>query len=487
MSANPDIKKVSSGRPDDPLNPDSAPARSVPWFVHVGILLAIVGSNYILRRYLDQAGTHVNSFMGTAYRNELPEIYALAWWEYLLPIHALLGAWQPASILLVHVLEHFLGSAPRVFYFTNAVLVVTCYALSWQVFRSLIFTLTFTLSFAWSTFNHHTYVVSGSVALPLIVSYLLFFLFCQYKLMQPSCNYKIWAPVGMLSMTVYALAYETWLDCVTCMWLAYPVFMVLAYRTQDYRRVKVAAAIVGVTTLTAIAYVLVKTHLSHGQAPGAESDVVMNYGLHRGLVAVEDVIVNWFTLVFIAITTYSPPFLFNGSLSSWRYGTAELIAMQHGYHEQKAHLVGYSHLFLWRFYAGFAAAALLLAFYKSVRVVWRAPSATVVAIFVFLLMTLLPGTTHMLVKYRPMHSAPLLSYHSYFGIVGFSLLLSSCAMWVHQNIQRRGLAWAIVGLIWIDLGYCALARPSFLSHMAVECGFPPYPDAWQNLKEMVRR
>lgn len=463
------------------------PRKNIPWCVHVGIVLAIVGSNYFLRKYLDHAGDHVKSFMETVYPNELPEIYAMSWWQYLLPMNCLWGCWQPTSILLVHALEHVFGSPVRVFYFTNAVLVLTCYCLSWQVFRSLVFSITFTLAFAWSTFNHHVYIVSGSVALPLIVSYLLCFLFCQYKLMQPECNYYVWAPLGILSMLMYAFSYETWLDCVTWMWVAYPFLILLAWRAGDCQRVKVGILICAVTTAAAIAYVAVKTQFSVGQKPGAEADVVMNYGWRQGDIALEDVIVHWFTLVFIAITTYSPPFLFNGSVSSWHYGTQHLIDLQHGYHEHKSHLVGYSHLFLWRFYAGFALAALLLAFWKNVRSCWRNPSTTSIAIFLFLLMTLMPGTTHMLVKYRPMHSAPFLSYHSYFGIVGFTLLISYGMMWIHTNFQRRWLAWAIIALVWVNLGYCALARPALLSHMAVQCGFTPYPDAWANLKALLRR
>jgi hypothetical protein len=161
--------------------------------------------------------------------------------------------------------------------------------------------------------------------------------------------------------------------------------------------------------------------------------------------------------------------------------------LQHGYHAQKAHLVGYNHLFLWRFYAGFAAAALLYLLWKVTCLAWKTPSRTNVAIFLFISMVLMPGTTHMIVKYRPMHSAPFLGYHSYFGVVGFTLLISFFAMWIFDNFQRRQVAWILIALIWFDVGLCALARPSFLSQMAVEAGFAPYPDPWTNLRNMFRR
>jgi hypothetical protein len=462
------------------------PGRSMNWLLHPATLLAVLGLNFFVRCRLDQAGTHVNSFLETCWRESLPEVYALSWWQYFLPIKALTGSWCTTSLLLVHGLERLLDNPVTVFYLTNAAMIATAYVLSWHVFRSWIFTLTLSLCFALSTFNHHTYVISGTVAMPLIISYLLFFLFCQFKLMQAHCNYKVWVPLGLVSMIVYALSYEGWLDCVAYLGVAYPFLIVLVWRAGDSRRAQVAGAILIAVTLAAGVYVLTKTKLGDGQGGGSESDVVFNYGLARALVGLEDVIAHWFTLVFITISTYVPPFLFNASLSSWRYGTDHIIQLQNGYHEQQAHLVGYSHLFLWRFYAGVAAAAFLFWFCKSVRAAWRLPNVTSVAFFLFLLMTLMSGATHMLVKYRPMHSAPFLGYHSYFGIVGFSLLLSLCAWRVHANFQRRWLAWTIIVLIWTNLGYCALARPSLLSHMAVQCGFGSYPDAWKNLKSMLR-
>lgn len=487
MNANTIAEPLPSSRAGKETGTASnSPGRLTNRLVHSCLLLAILGLNFFVRSFLDQAGQHLTSFLTAFYPQQMPELYALPWWCYFLPIECLTGSWCTTSLLLVHGLEHLLGSPVRVFYLTNAVMVTTAYCLSWQAFRSWVFTVTLSLCFALSTFNHHVYTVSGTVAMPLIVSYLLFFLFCQYKLVQEECHYGLWIPAGVLAMAVYALSYEGWLDCVACMGIAYPFLIVVAYRAGDYRRAKIAGAILLVTTLAAVVYVLMKTKLGHGQGSGSESDVVLNYGASRALVAVEDVIAHFFTLLFITVSTYLPPFLCSGSLSSWRYGTQHLIELQNGYHVAQTHLVGYHHLFLWRFYAGFAAATFLFWFWNSIRTAWKMPSLASIACFVFLLMTLMSGSTHMLVKYRPMHSAPFLGYHSYFGIVGLSLFLSLAAYWVHVNFKKRWLVWTLIALLWINLGYCALARPSLLSHMAVQCGFGPYPDAWKNLKSMLR-
>src|SRR5262245_8475400 len=52
--------------------------RKIGWPVHFGILLVILASNFILRRYLDQADKHIVSFMELAYPAQLQEIYAMA-------------------------------------------------------------------------------------------------------------------------------------------------------------------------------------------------------------------------------------------------------------------------------------------------------------------------------------------------------------------------------------------------------------------------
>jgi len=365
-------------------------------------------------------------------------------------------------------------------------MVTTAYTLSFAVFRSRVFAGTLGLCFALTTFNHHVYDVSGTVAMPLIVCYLMFFLFCQYKLLEPGCRLLLWVPIGVLSMLLYALAYEGWLDCVACMGLVYPFLIVLAWRAGEYRRAKVAAAILLVTMATMIGYVALKRSMGDGQGAGSESDVVFNYGRSYWLLAVEDVIGHLFTHFFVTITTYTPPLFFNGSVSSWKFGTEQILALQNGYHLDQTHLLRYHHLFYWRFYAGFAAAMVLFGLWKNVRACWRMPSLTSVGVFVFLMMTLLSGATHSIVKERPMHSAPFLGYHSYFGVVGFSLLLALAAWWMQRNFQRRWLAWSLIALLWLNLGYCALIRPAFLSHMAVQCGFNPYPDAWQNFKNTIR-
>jgi hypothetical protein len=464
--------------------PPSGRASTVGPLALAAILVAILLANYCLRHNLDRANRHVNSFLGVYYKDQLPEIYSLQWWQYLLPIKCLTGSWCSTSLLTVHGLELLLGSPHRVYYLANAVMLVTSFCLSWWAFRSLVFTVTLSLCLAFSTVNYHVYVVSGGVALPLIVSYLLFFLFCQYKLLEAGCRYAVWAPAGVIALLLLALSYESWLDCVAWMWLAYPVVIALLYRARD-RRHLVATAVLVAVTLAAVGYVIAKRQLGHGQTAGSESDTVFNYGLGNAVLAVEDVVCHYFTLLYVTVSTYLPPEVCSYSVSSWALGPERIVALQHGYHDTHAHLVAYNHMFLWRFYAGVAVAVLGYWFWRRLGAAWRNPTRDSLALFLFLSMVMVSGPTHMLVKYRPMHSTPFLGYHSFFGVVGLSLLLAALADACRRHSRRPRVAWVVIAVLWANVVYCGLARPSLLSHMATQCGFPPYPDPLANLRALT--
>lgn len=463
-----------------------APGRPVLRALVLGATLVLLLTlNFGVRRYLDRCNTTVGSFLTIAYKTQLPTIYAKPWYQHFLPAPELTGSWSTTGLLLVHGLEQFVRKPYHVFYFTNALMVVAAFLLSWAALRSYGFSTTFGLCLALSTHNHHVYCVPGSVIMPLIVTYMLCFLFCQYKLLQPGSRLVLWSALSTLSLLVYALSYEGWLDCFVYLWLAYPLLIALLLAHGDRRRALLAGASLGAVTLVAIAYVVVKTRLGHGQNAGTESDVIFNYhGVDR-LVAVEDVISHYFTIFYIAFSNFLPPELFVNSVSHWKLGSEHLIALQNGYHSAYSHLVTYNHVFMWRYYAGFACAVCGLCLWKAVRRAFAAPSIHNVACALFLLMVLVAGPTHILVKWRPMHAVPTLGYHAYLGVVGMALLLSYGVHYALQNFRRRWLAYGLTATCWLMLGYGALARPAMLSSMNAVVGFTPYPDAMQNFRQAL--
>jgi hypothetical protein len=454
-------------------------------------LLVILGLNLFLRCSLDESGKHLNSFIAVGYKNQLPEIYAQRWWEFLLPCKHMTGAWGTFGLFTVHGLEHVLGGPEgggpaRAYYLGNALLVSTAFVLSWLALRSYLFSTTLALCLAMTTFNHHVYLQSGSIALLFVMTYLLFFLFCQFKLMQPGCRYGVWIPAAGVSLLVYALSYESWLDCVAWMWVVHPILAAVAWRKGDFQRIRVGMAVLAATTVVAGAYVLVKTRIGHGQGHGSESDVVFNYGTSHAILIADDLIAHFFTLFQMAATTYLPPQLFCFSASLREYGPEEIVRLQGGYDAARSGLVAYNHLFLWRFYAGILAAVFFYWWWKSLRSIWKAPSEDGVAFFLFLSMTLAAGATHMIVKFRPSHSTPFVSYHVYFGVVGMSMLISYGVRWIGRNVGSPSWRRGLIALIWLNICYCALARPALLSDMAKHSGYSAYSsDPMKKLKSML--
>jgi hypothetical protein len=63
-----------------------------------------------------------------------------------------------------------------------------------------------------------------------------------------------------------------------------------------------------------------------------------------------------------------------------------------------------------------------------------------------------------------------------------SLLLAYVIHYGINHFTRKQVAYGLIGVLYITLGYGALARPAMLSHMNTVAGFAPYPDAMAELK-----
>src|SRR6185369_8431726 len=106
-------------------------------------------------------------------------------------------------------------------------------------------------------------------------------------------------------------------------------------------------------------------------------------------------------------------------------------------------LVPMHYLFFWRYAAGAAAVVFAYVTFKVCVGAWRNPSTDTLAPSLFLLMSAAGGTTHMLVKIRPMKTTPLLGYHTLVGVMGISLLIAYGLMRIGRDWPRSRSAAAI--------------------------------------------
>ncbi len=443
----------------------------------------------LIRMSWDLAGTLVHPYMATFFHEQVLAIAELPWWHILLPLKDFGGRWGPAGFLLINQIETWIGE-PSAFYLLNSIMVSTGYLLSFFVFRSYLLSFLAGLALATTTFNYHVYLVSGSVIMLPLTTFLFLFSFSQYQYVKAGKNSSFWLTATTITGAAFALSYEGWLDFVPLAWIALGTlswcFWSAARRLQAMR----CLILVSLSTFMAIVYILVK--VAYGLADlhpkGGEADLLITYGPSYPALIVEDMISSFFTFFYTTFSTYLPPELFSFSVSLWKYGPETVVALQDGYHPQASHLVLYNHLFLWRFYAGFTLALVLIWYWRAARRLANGPTDHDITIFVLLSCLLIGSPTHLIIKWRPMHAAPFLGYQVYLSVMGLTLLIAYMATTATETYKKWRRPWGMVvpALVALDLLYCAYARPSIMATMSSQTFLGRYSDPRVNFPEWLR-
>jgi hypothetical protein len=267
------------------------------------------------------------------------------------------------------------------------------------------------------------------MASPLIALALESLLLCSYKLVVSDRHRRLWTAGFALSIVASALSYEGWLDLAAFVVVAAPLVALLIWRSRPLAA-KRTLAVAAATASVAVVYVLIKTHYGYGQVNGSESDVVFQYP--NWAPAIEDVASNVVTQFYIALTNFLPP-VFLSSTALFTMGADRLVALQYGYHAEYSYLVPMHYLFLWRYAAGAAVAIAVYFFVTLCLRTWREPTSSRIAAIVCLAMMFMAGSTHALIKIRPMKTAPVLGYHVLVGVMGAALLISWGVMLVWRH------------------------------------------------------
>ena len=449
-----------------------------------GGLPVLVYAEIFLRRNLEHADKYLFSFLPFYFGATVGEVFSRPWWRLMLPIREFTGAWSCAAII-THLVEVRIG-IPGTWYLFNALLVVVSFASSWIVFESLAFSYTFAICMGFGTQFVHSYAVSGGMASPLIACVFELLLACAYRFVVAERHVRWWAAGFAVSLVACALSYEGWLDLAAVIAVAALLFAVISShqhaQVRSRRLYTVLASVAGLAVL----YVIVKTRLGYGQVAGSESDVVFNYRQWAPLV--EDLASNIITHLYMSVTNFLPPML-TSSTALYEIGADGLVALQNGYHAPYSYLVPMHYLFLWRFAAGAVALGLAILLARLIARTWRQVSADRVTAITGLLMMWLSGSTHALIKIRPMKVTPVMSYHVLVGVIGAALLISYAVLIVWRDWRSGAARIAATAIVWSVLFYGALARPLMLSHLAAQSGLGGglYPDPMASLLEMFGR
>ena len=460
---------------------------SAYWTRRLGVLgglAVLLAANYYLRSTLEEAPQYLYSFLERFYPKEVPILFGeLPVWRLFLPLKEIGGGWVTSTLVLIHVAESAWSPA-TVWYLVNAAAILVAFGTTWVLFQSAVFSFTFAICIGFGTQFYHAYAVTGGIASYLVVSYHMLLLFTAVQLVRGAQPAWAWA-IGMaVSLALNIFGYEGWLDVLTLVWVALPVVYVGLRRMDRPAEARRFLATTAVLTASGIGYVIIKLSLGFGQGSGSESDVLFNYD-SWWLIA-DDFISNVFTHTYLSVSNFLPPSLV-GASAFYQLGPQRLIDAQHQYHEPFLYLVPMSQVFLWRYYAGAALVLLGVALAHTMRRSWRQPSAWTLVLMAGLLMMLVPGATHMLIKFRPMNAMPVMTYHVTVGVLGAALVISWLVTTAWRDWRNRTAAAGVVLAVWAIVFYGALARPPYLAHMAAQSGLGNllYPNPMNVLVEKL--
>ena len=459
-------------------------SRLLRWCGVAAGLVALVALEIFLRRSLEHADQHLYAFLPYFYPAGEKLLFhgQFPLWRLFLPLPELSGAWA-GSLIVTHLVEMRIGVA-NTWYLFNSLMLVGSFVAALLVFDSLAFAFTFAIAMGFGTQFIHAYTVTGGMASPLVTLVFEALLVCSYRVVVAERRRTAWKAAFAVSLFIAALTYEGWLDVAAFVIVAGPVFAVIAAgRAPAVRR-----RLLGVTVTmlsVALVYVYLKTHLGNGQTAGSESDVVFNY--HLWAPTIEDVVSNIITQLYISVTNFLPA-VFLSSTALFTLGADKLVELQAGYHEPYAYLVPMHYVFLWRYAAGAVAlACAYLVVVLGIRT-WREPARDRVTVLASLLLMIMAGSTHALVKIRPMKTMPVLGYHVTVGVIGAALLIAYAVMVVWRDWRGTGSRVALTACVWGVIFYGALTRPIMLNHMAVDVGLPGlYPNPMNALRVMLGR
>jgi hypothetical protein len=440
-------------------------------------------ANYFLRATLEESPRYLYSFMERFYAKELPDIFAMPTWRLFMPLKQVTGAWAATTLLLVYKTELLIGS-PGAWYLFNALSMLVVFGGSFLLFRSAVFSFTAALCVGFGTQFYQAYAVTGGIASPLLLCYHALLLFTIVQVVRGVAPRWLWWTAFAVSLFLNFFGYEGWLDVLVVVCVSFPFAYIGLRRLDRAEEARRLTRVVAGLIVAGIVYVVVKVTYGFGQVQGSESDVVFNYD--RWSLIFDDLVSNVFTHSYLAISNFLPP-MFVSSMGMYQLGAQPLIDAQHEYHGPFLYLVPMHHVFFWRYYAGAAFVLLCGAIYLASVRMYRKPSAWTLALVIMLLMLLVPGSTHTLIKFRPMNAMPVMTYHVTLGIIGAALVIAWLTTAAFRGIRARPLAVAVVAAVWLTILYGSLARPAYLSYMAAQSGLGNqlYPNPMRKLVEMM--
>jgi hypothetical protein len=391
--------------------------------------------------------------------------------------------WSPTAIFLAYFIQNVMGAYGS-YLFWSSLFIGTSFVCALICFRSLVFAATLAFMFGFGTQLNYAYTYGNAVTLYLILTYIGLNATLAYLLVSGRLKFLVGLSAFTLSLAVVALSNEMWINYATAL-LAGALFAALWAHHHGNATIRARSlATFGATLLVLTVYLSVRLRLaSEYLAPGSEEELAVTY--HSKLLLIDDLVANFFTLMYMVIDNYFPSFV-SSSDSLTYLGKDLILSEQHGYDQAHQNLIIMNHLYLWRFYAGAMVTLYGIFVVWALRTAWRERSGGAAVTAALCLMVLAGFSTHLSIKMRPYNSVPALPYKAIVSISFFTVLIAylvaSSATW----FRDKRTYWGIVAGVWGCVLLAAVTRPGMENRLLGEVGLVGLSDPFSQILHWFR-
>ncbi|SIR41399.1 hypothetical protein [Bosea sp. TND4EK4] len=452
---------------------------------NVGLVLALIAAGLVYNLVLlpNAPSGYPALTMNHEIYASITKALADGWYRLLLPFEYEVGRfyWCPSVIFLVYWAERLFGGAGSFAIFFS-LFVTSVYFCSFNITKSRYFAGIVTFLFSFGTQLDYLFTFGNLIALYLVLTYVVinFYFLIRYL----STADDDWRALAFfaVSMVLVALSNEMWLNYATGLFcaLVFGIFWSRRHRVHDLsRRCKFAAATL---LMVLIAYLTIRIRVaSQYVQPGAEEELIITY--HHLSLFIDDVITNFFTLLYMSLSNYLPSFL-SGSNSLVSLQPADIVASQHGYHAQYENLIVMNHLYMWRFHAGVLVALFFVALIWMLRRSWQTKDIAPAVVVALALMVVGGFSTHLSIKMRPYNSTPNLPYKVIMSVSAWTALIGYMAWQIAELKTERARRWIAIGVCVVALS-AAITRPGMHAAFLAQTGLAGFADPMPKLKRLL--
>lgn len=446
------------------------------FWIWLPILLA---ANYFLWHKLANAGRYLQPNLPNVYPDETIKVFSTyKWWQLMLPIKEFKNNW-PFGLVLTYLFENKIGTA-GVWYVYQTILILTAFFLSWKVFRSPIFSYILAICLGFGTHHYHAFQYSGITGFYLMHTLMLILLYLSYAFIRTKGK-NLWYLAGIIPILLLnAIYYEGWLDFFASVWviLIFLFFYFKHHHQSQYN--KSLFILFAIFNFVFAAYITISftyTEFAHGSG---ESALVLFYGKDFFWRAVDDLLSNYFTNLYVTLTNFLPPALITSN-ALYQYSD-QLVGQNPSTY--------FHYLFWWRYLAGAATVVFYGFFIKQVKQAFSSDIfSSALPMVIFSIMVAINGATHHIIQFLPMRSMPVFGYYVQQGVLGFSLLIAFALHLLVINAKNKRQAAIVVALVIGMILWSSIRRPNYLWHMIEMVGIDhqgPYPNPLNTLIITIR-